>query len=103
MNDHNPSAEDPFGAIADEFVEAFRQGKRPSVEEFARRYGEWVGKGHEVVSVHISSRMSKTAENAKASAPEGVSVVDSGQVSLGLGLLALFAARMAARNEPMGI
>src|SRR4029077_20188045 len=28
-----------------------------------------------------------------------VSVVDSGQVSLGLGLLALFAARMAARNE----
>jgi DegV family protein with EDD domain len=74
----------------------------PPGEEFARRYGEWVGKGHEVVSIHISSRMSKTAENAKASAPEGVSVVDSGQVSLGLGLLALFAARMAARNEPAG-
>jgi DegV family protein with EDD domain len=74
----------------------------PPGEEFSRRYGEWVGKGHEVVSIHISSRMSKTAENAKASAPEGVSVVDSGQVSLGLGLLALFAARMAARNEPAG-
>ena len=40
MSDNNPSAEDPFGPIADEFVEAFRQGKRPSVEEFARRYPE---------------------------------------------------------------
>src|SRR5262245_28725785 len=29
MNDDNPSAVDPFGAIADEFVEAYRQGKRP--------------------------------------------------------------------------
>ena len=34
------SAADPLGQIADEFVEAFRQGKRPSVEEFARRYPE---------------------------------------------------------------
>ena len=38
MND-DPSAADPFGQIADEFVEAFRQGKRPSVEEFARVTG----------------------------------------------------------------
>src|SRR6516162_8470085 len=38
MSDNDPSAADPFGPIADEFVEALRQGKRPSVEEFARRY-----------------------------------------------------------------
>src|SRR5437763_2541416 len=38
MIDNNPSSADPLGQIADEFVEAFRQGKRPSVEEFARRY-----------------------------------------------------------------
>jgi serine/threonine protein kinase len=38
MSDNNPSAVDPFGQIADEFVEAFRQGRCPSVEEFARRY-----------------------------------------------------------------
>ena len=37
MSDDNPSAADPLGQIADEFVEAFRQGKQPSVEEFARR------------------------------------------------------------------
>jgi serine/threonine protein kinase/predicted RNA polymerase sigma factor len=40
MIDNDASAADPFGQIADEFVEAFRQGKRPSVEEFARRYPE---------------------------------------------------------------
>jgi WD40 repeat protein/serine/threonine protein kinase len=40
MSDNDLSAADPFGQIADEFVEAFRQGKRPSVEEFARRYPE---------------------------------------------------------------
>jgi eukaryotic-like serine/threonine-protein kinase len=37
MTDNNPSA-DPLGQIADEFVEAFRRGQRPSVEEFAGRY-----------------------------------------------------------------
>src|SRR5215472_15614558 len=40
MSDDNQSTADPFGPIADEFVEAFRQGQRPSVEEFARRYPE---------------------------------------------------------------
>jgi serine/threonine protein kinase len=38
MSDNDPSAADPFGAIADEFVEAIRRGQYPSVEEFARRY-----------------------------------------------------------------
>jgi serine/threonine protein kinase/WD40 repeat protein len=40
MSGNDPSVTDPFGRIADEFVEAFRQGQRPSVEEFARRYPE---------------------------------------------------------------
>ena len=40
MSDNDPSASDPFGPIADEFVAAFRHGKRPSVEEYARRYPE---------------------------------------------------------------
>jgi serine/threonine protein kinase/formylglycine-generating enzyme required for sulfatase activity len=40
VNGNGASSADPLGQIADEFVEAFRQGKRPSVEEFARRYPE---------------------------------------------------------------
>jgi fatty acid kinase fatty acid binding subunit len=89
----------------------------PSGDEFARRYGGWLARGHDVVSVHLSARLSKTLDNAgagaatalstaalsgtdgRAGASPSVAVVDSGQVSLGLGLLALFAARMAARNE----
>ena len=38
MIDHDPSDADPIGQIADEFVEAIRQGQRPSIEDFARRY-----------------------------------------------------------------
>ena len=89
----------------------------PSGDEFARRYGGWLARGNDVVSVHLSGRLSKTLDNAgagaaaalstaalsgtdnRAGAAPSVSVVDSGQVSLGLGLLALFAARMAARNQ----
>src|SRR5215470_6071572 len=43
MSDEAPSLPDPFGPIADEFVEALRQGQRPSVEEFARRYPALAG------------------------------------------------------------
>jgi DegV family protein with EDD domain len=92
----------------------------PTGDQFAGRYAEWLSQGHDVVSIHLSSRLSKTCDNAGAGATAAlarnganganggggqgnaaptVSVVDSGQVSLGLGLLALFAARMAARNE----
>ena len=37
----NPSVADPFGRIADEFVAEFRLGRRPSVDEYARRYPEF--------------------------------------------------------------
>jgi hypothetical protein len=49
MNDYNPSAADPLGPIADEFVEALRQGKRPSVQEFARRYPAHAGEIRDIL------------------------------------------------------
>lgn len=67
----------------------------------------------DVVSVHISAELSDTVRHAGRAAEEGgeeleglregsepvrLAVVDSRQVSLGLGLLALFAARMAHRG-----
>jgi DegV family protein with EDD domain len=81
----------------------------PAREDFAPRYREPLARGGEVVSLHISAKLSKTFENAGAAAnvssaelgePRRITVLDTGQVSLGLGLLALFAARLAARNEP---
>ena len=84
----------------------------PTVADFSQRYRGWLAQGHEVVSLHISSKLSKTFEHARAAAAEvdGVegsgptlAVVDTGQVSAALGMLALFAARMSARNESAGV
>lgn len=75
----------------------------PSREDFVPRYREPLLRGSEVISLHITAKLSKTFENASAAAatePRRITVLDTGQVSLGLGLLALFAARLAARNEP---
>ena len=77
----------------------------PPPAEFSARYREWVAQGHEIVSLHISGKLSKTFENARTAAMEldgpvsSLTVVDTGQVSAALGMLVLFAARMAARNE----
>ena len=77
----------------------------PPQADFAERYRESLAQGHEVVSLHISGKLSKTFEHASAAADEvdgtraALSVIDTGQVSAALGMLVLFAARMAARNE----
>ena len=77
----------------------------PTREELAGRYRESLAQGHDVVSLHLSSRLSKTFEHARAAADEvnvdgrTLEVVDTGQVSVALGMLALFAARMASRGD----
>ena len=73
----------------------------------------------DVVSIHLSGKLSQTVANAREAAEEGLpayqemrgqaervtlQVVDSRSVSLGLGMMALFAARMARRGvEPEAI
>ncbi|HEV8580743.1 MAG TPA: DegV family protein [Thermoanaerobaculia bacterium] len=73
----------------------------------------------DIVSVHISEKLSQTVVHARQAAEEGLpqyqelrgeaervtlKVVDSRSASLGLGMLALFAARMARRGiEPEAI
>lgn len=85
----------------------------PASEVLARAYRQALDRGHDVVSLHLSAKLSKTLENARAAADEALAgrnaaggrapvlnLVDSGQVSLGLGLPVLFAARLAAKGEP---
>jgi WD40 repeat protein/serine/threonine protein kinase len=60
MSDNDYSAADPFGPIAEEFVEAFRQGKRPSVEEFARRYPAHANEIREMLPALVLMEMAKT-------------------------------------------
>ncbi|HEX6200167.1 MAG TPA: DegV family protein, partial [Thermoanaerobaculia bacterium] len=87
----------------------------PTPGEFLQVYRDVVPE-RDVVSVHISSNLSETFKHARKAAEAGarelrearrerqgpeppvLEVVDSRQVSLGLGLLALFAARMTHRG-----
>jgi serine/threonine protein kinase/WD40 repeat protein len=62
MIDHNASEADPLGAIADEFVEAFRQGKRPSVEEFAKRYPAHAGEIREILPALVLVEKAKIGD-----------------------------------------
>jgi hypothetical protein len=61
MSDNNPSAADPFGHTADELVEAFRQGLRPSVEELARRYPEHADEIREMLPALVLIEKAKSA------------------------------------------
>jgi DegV family protein with EDD domain len=82
----------------------------PARHDFLEVYRA-LGSRKDLISVHLSGKLSQTVENARAASEEGLAtlrqlrgeeallaVVDSGTVSLGLGLLALFAARLAHRG-----
>src|SRR5215470_15284954 len=69
MIDNDPSAADPFGAIADEFMEAFRQGKRPSVEEFARRYPAHADEIREVLPALVLMEKAKADDDTPGQRP----------------------------------
>ena len=64
MIDDDPSSADPFGEIADEFVEAFRHGKRPSVEEFARRYPEQAEEIRDMLPALVLMEKAKSADDS---------------------------------------
>jgi DegV family protein with EDD domain len=80
---------------------------QPSVGDFIGVYEPLLAAGDEVVSVHISAGLSGTAGSARQAAEqleregkggERVHVVDSQTAAGGLGLMALVAARTAARG-----
>jgi hypothetical protein len=64
MNDSNSSSADPLGQIADEFVEAFRQGKRPCVEEFACRYPEHADEIRDMLPALVLMEKAKAPDDA---------------------------------------
>lgn len=56
------SLADPFGRIADEFVEAYRAGKRPSIEEFAARYPDHAQEIRELLPALVLVEQAKSTE-----------------------------------------
>jgi DegV family protein with EDD domain len=63
---------------------------QPPVSRFVEAYAPLLAAGHEIVSIHLSEKLSGTLNSARLAAeqlPEGarITIVDSRQVSLGLG------------------
>jgi len=77
---------------------------QPSIGLFEEAYRRLADEGAEtIVSIHLSERLSGTAGAARLAAAEvadrvRVEVIDSRSITLGLGFLALEAARIAARG-----
>ena len=79
---------------------------QPSVADFQTVYQELLGQGHEVVSIHISGKLSGTlnsAEQARAALGEDatgrIEIIDSQLASIPLGLVALSAGQVAESAE----
>jgi fatty acid kinase fatty acid binding subunit len=88
------------------------QTQPPSEDELYELFCGLIA-AQDVVAVHISGKLSQTVVNSRRAALRGIrgfdhlpaerhnfalEVVDSGSVSIGVGLLAMFAARMAQRG-----
>ena len=78
----------------------------PGPEKFIQRFEELAQKGYQaILSIHISEALSATINSARTAAKEftriPVTVLDSGQLSLGLGFLVEKAARMAQAGSKM--
>ncbi len=94
---------------ADEFYRRLQSKGRtpttaqPTVADFQEVYRDLVGRGDQLISIHVSGKLSGTlnsAEQAKASLEEGapVEIIDSQLASIPLGLAVLDAAVIAAEG-----
>ena len=76
---------------------------QPTVVDFFRLYTQLWREAEAIVSIHTSKKMSATVNSAVAAAREllgvPIHVIDSRSVSMGLGLMAIAAARAAAAGQ----
>ncbi len=78
----------------------------PSTDVFRDLYAEKIRQNKQILSIHISSKMSKTVAMARQAADEflggnKIVVIDSLTTSIGLGLLVEAAAAAAENNAPL--
>ncbi len=97
---------DGVEAQADELLRYLKEGvvfetEPPSVEEFERFFANELKKAHNVIYVAMAATVTKEYENARTAARAygNVRVINSGQGSSAVGLLALLAQRMASHGD----
>ncbi|MFH1416163.1 MAG: DegV family protein [Elusimicrobiota bacterium] len=78
---------------------------QPTHEDFKAVYAEMTADGSDVVSIHISSKMSGTVGSAETAGKEldngRIHIVDSGQVSISLGMIALECAKAVSNGADL--
>ena len=62
------SSDDPLGLIADAFVEEYRRGQRPSIEEYARRHPQLAEQIRDVFPTLLMVEDLKCDDGAETSA-----------------------------------
>lgn len=76
---------------------------QPSAGEFENVYSELVAQGHEIVSVHISGKLSGTVESARAAAKQfpdaRIHIIDSLSAAFGLALMVIESAKAAFEGD----
>lgn len=74
----------------------------PPIEDFVATFKSWIDDGYDVIFIGISSKLSATIQNAIIAAdefdPGRVYVVDSQNLSTGIGLLAIKASELAMQG-----
>jgi DegV family protein with EDD domain len=84
-------------------AEALPTTSQPSAGEFFNLYSKLSKDGHEIISIHISSKLSGTISSVQAAKEmlpkDRITIVDSASTAMGLGLMVLTAARAAARGK----
>ncbi|NLJ66557.1 MAG: DegV family protein [Clostridiales bacterium] len=74
----------------------------PSTQDFINSFKPWIDNGNDIIFLGISSKLSATVQSAGLAAQElgedRVRVVDSGNLSMGIGLMAIKAAQWASEG-----
>jgi DegV family protein with EDD domain len=76
---------------------------QPTVQDFVKTYTALAEQAEAIVSIHISQNMSATLDSARVACQQlpdvPIHVIDSRSVSMGLGLIAIAAARAATAGK----
>lgn len=109
----NESYEDGIDLSEDQFYtrltheEILPTTSQPSVGRFAEVYSNVIDSKNQILSIHLSSKLSGTLNSATQAVTEGVpgkniNLIDSQQASMGLGFSVIFAAEAARDGASLG-
>ncbi|MET0533889.1 MAG: DegV family protein [Steroidobacter sp.] len=104
---------DKSGMSSEEFLTELQRNKahpktsQPPSGDFRRQFEFLATHFNGVISINVASKVSGTYNSARTAAErtrirDGIEVVDSGNASIGQGLLAIYAAELAAQDNDIG-